>query len=75
MSGESVYNNFRKLIKVEDQKLIPFIVKDLLRHPAQVIKTINAGGGAAQNVMDKLVARAKETYNNWKSGNTPEDEI
>lgn len=75
MSGESVYNNFRKLIKVEDQKLIPFIVKDLLRHPAQVIKTINAGGGAAQNVMDKLVARAKETYNNWKSGSTPEDEI
>ena len=75
MSGESVYNNFRKLIKVEDQKLIPFIIKDLLRHPAQVIKTINAGGGAAQNVMDKLVARAKETYSNWKSGSTPEEEI
>jgi hypothetical protein len=75
MSGEEVYNNFRKLIDVKDQYLIPFIVKDLLRHPAEVIKTVNAGGGQAKNIMDKLVTRAKETYNNWKDSSNPEQEF
>ena len=75
MSGEEVYNNFRKLIDVKDQYLIPFIVKDLLRHPAEVIKKVNAGGGQAKNIMDKLVTRAKETYNNWKDSSNPEQEF
>lgn len=70
MSGESIYNNFRNLIDVKDQVLIPFIIKDLLRHPAEVIKTINGGGAKAKNVMNKLVARARETYNNWKEGSS-----
>jgi hypothetical protein len=75
MSGEEVYNNFRKLIEVKDQHLIPFIVKDLLRHPAEVIKKVNTGGGEAKNIMDKLVARARETYNNWKNSSNPEQEF
>jgi hypothetical protein len=75
MSGEEVYNNFRKLIDVKDQYLIPFIVKDLLRHPAEVIKKVNTGGGEAKNIMDKLVARARETYNNWKDSSNPEQEF
>ena len=75
MSGEEVYNNFRKLIEVKDQHLIPFIVKDLLRHPAEVIKKVNAGGGEAKNIMNKLVARARETYSNWKDGSNPEQEF
>lgn len=75
MSGEEVYNNFRKLIDVKDQHLIPFIVKDLLRHPAEVIKKVNTGGGEAKNIMDKLVARARETYNNWKNSSNPEQEF
>ena len=75
MSGESIYNNFRKLIDVKDQVLIPFIIKDLLRHPAEVIKTVNAGGAKAKNVMDKLVARARETYNNWKEGSSSEENV
>ena len=75
MSGEELYNNFRNLIGVKDQYLIPFIVKDLLRHPAEVIKTINAGGGQALNIMNKLVARARDTYNNYKNSSNPEEEI
>jgi hypothetical protein len=75
MSGEEVYNNFRKLIEVKDQPLIPFIVKDLLRHPAEVIKKVNAGGGEAKNIMNKLVARARETYSNWKDSSNPEQEF
>jgi hypothetical protein len=75
MSGEEVYNNFRKLIDVKDQYLIPFIVKDLLRHPAEVIKKVNTGGGEAKNIMDKLVTRARETYNNWKDSSNPEQEF
>lgn len=75
MSGEELYNNFRNLIGVKDQYLIPFIVKDLLRHPAEVIKTINAGGGQALNIMNKLVARARDTYNNYKNSSNPEEEL
>ena len=75
MSGEEVYNNFRKLIGVKDQYLIPFIVKDLLRHPAEVIKKVNTGGGEAKNIMDKLVVRARETYDNWKDSSNPEQEF
>ena len=75
MSGEEIYNNFRNLIDVKDQPLIPFIVKDLLRHPAEVIRKVNAGGGEAKNIMNKLVARANETYNKWKNSNSPEEEI
>ena len=75
MSGEEVYNNFRKLIDVKDQPLIPFIVKDLLRHPAEVIKKVNAGGGEAKNIMNKLVSRARETYSNWKDGSNPQQEF
>jgi len=75
MSGEEIYNNFRKLISVNDQYLIPFVVKDLLRHPAEVIKKINAGGGEAQNIMNKLVSRARETYNNYKDSSNPQEEL
>lgn len=75
MSGEEVYNNFRKLIGVKDQYLIPFIVKDLMRHPAEVIKKVNAGGGEAQNIMSKLIARAKDTYDNYKNSSNPEQEL
>lgn len=75
MSGEEIYNNFRKLIGVNDQYLIPFIVKDLLRHPAEVIKTVNSGGGGAINIMNKLVARARDTYNNYKNSSNPEEEL
>jgi hypothetical protein len=75
MSGEEVYNNFRKLIGVKDQYLIPFIVKDLMRHPAEVIKKVNAGGGEAQNIMNKLIARAKDTYDNYKNSSNPEQEL
>jgi len=75
MSGEEVYNNFRKLIDVKDQPLIPFIVKDLLRHPAEVIKKVNAGGGEAKNIMNKLVSRARETYSNWKDSSNPQQEF
>jgi len=75
MSGEEIYNNFRNLIAVKDQPLIPFIVKDLLRHPAEVIRKVNAGGGEAKNIMNKLVARAEVTYNNWKKRNSTEEEI
>lgn len=75
MSGEEIYNNFRKLIGVNDQYLIPFVVKDLLRHPAEVIKKINAGGGEAQNIMNKLVSRARETYNNYKDSSNPQEEL
>lgn len=75
MSGEEIYNNFRKLIGVNDQYLIPFIVKDLLRHPAEVIKTVNSGGGGAINIMNKLIARARDTYNNYKNSSNPEEEL
>lgn len=75
MSGEELYNNFRNLIGVKDQYLIPFIVKDLLRHPAEVIKTVNAGGGQAINIMNKLIARARDTYNNYKNSSNPEEEL
>jgi len=75
MSGEEIYNNFRNLIAVKDQPLIPFIVKDLLRHPAEVIRKVNTGGGEAKNIINKLVARAEVTYNNWKKRNSPEEEI
>lgn len=75
MSGEEVYNNFRKLIGTKDQYLIPFIVKDLMRHPAEVIKKVNAGGGEAQNIMSKLIARAKDTYDNYKNSSNPEQEL
>lgn len=75
MSGEEIYNNFRKLISVNDQYLIPFVVKDLLRHPAEVIKKVNAGGGEAQNIMNKLVSRARETYNNYKDSSNPQEEL
>jgi hypothetical protein len=75
MSGEEVYNNFRKLISTKDQYLIPFIVKDLMRHPAEVIKKVNAGGGEAQNIMNKLIARAKDTYDNYKNSSNPEQEL
>ena len=75
MSGEEIYNNFRNLIGIKDQYLIPFIVKDLLRHPAQVIKTVNAGGGQAVNIMNKLIARARDTYNNYKNSSNPEEEL
>lgn len=75
MSGETIYNNFRKLIDVKDQVLIPFIIKDLLRHPAEVIKTVNAGGSKAQNVMSNLVKRARQAYNEWKNSSNPEEEL
>lgn len=75
MSGEELYNNFRNLIGVKDQFLIPFIVKDLLRHPAEVIKKVNTGGGEAINIMNKLIARARDTYNNYKNSSNPEEEL
>lgn len=75
MSGEELYNNFRNLIGVKDQYLIPFIVKDLLRHPAEVIKKVNAGGGEALNIINKLIARARDTYNNYKNSSNPEEEL
>ena len=65
MSGEELYNNFRKLIGVKDQYLIPFIVKDLVVHPAEVIKKINTGGGEANNLMGTLIYRAKIAYVTW----------
>lgn len=63
MSGPRLYDNFRQLIDVKHQHLIPLIIKDLLRHPAEVIRTINGGGGKAKALMDKLVKRAEEVYN------------
>ena len=65
MSGEELYNNFRKLIGVKDQYLIPFIVKDLVVHPAEVIKKINTGGGEANNLLGTLIYRAKIAYVTW----------
>ena len=75
MSGEEIYNNFRNLIGVKDQYLIPFIVKDLLRHPAEVIKKVNTGGSEAINIMNKLITRARDTYNNYKNSSNPEEEL
>lgn len=75
MSGEELYNNFRNLIGVKDQYLIPFIVKDLLRHPAEVIKKVNTGGSEAINIMNKLISRARDTYNNYKNSSNPEEEL
>lgn len=67
MSGEGLYKTFRSLISTEDQMYIPFIIKDLVRQPAVVIKTVAAGGAKAKQIMDQMVVTAKQTYEDWQN--------
>jgi len=75
MSGQELYNIFLKQIKVKDQPLIPFIVKDLLQHPAEVIKKVNAGKAEAGKIMPLLVRRAKITYILYKFVDGDDDDL
>lgn len=64
LSGTSLADNFNSLIDVENQYLIPLIIKDLSTQSVDVIKALNLGGMKAKQIMDKLVENAKVTYKN-----------